>query len=176
MVIVLFLGFLLIALLAIWLKRRHKRRKEEKIAQSSGFPMTQKKSGGPVPTGATPDLWGPHQYMAATEGYQYPPGGLFAGSHARRSSRRRSKSKTKGHTTEVDEISEIKPDRSTKPGRSKSSRPRPSELDVDLRAAEFQRGRSKNLPISEKDLKQDHGIGQGFQSSHIRSPDEKEDI
>ena len=71
MLAVLLIAFVLIALLAVCLRRRQKRKVEEKRARLSGFP-----SNGPgrSPTPVAQlgqDMWGPHQHMAHTRGWEY---------------------------------------------------------------------------------------------------------
>ena len=55
---ILVVGFALLTWLAVWLKRRHRRKVAEKRAAMSGLPTTNEKGGHRA---ATPDLWGPHQ-------------------------------------------------------------------------------------------------------------------
>ena len=68
---ILFFGLIGLAFLLVWLKRRHRRKVEARRAALSGFPTPNEKRGGA--RSATPDLWGPHQHMHATNGWQYPP-------------------------------------------------------------------------------------------------------
>jgi hypothetical protein len=67
---ILVIGLGLLAWLLIWLKRRHRRKVNERRATLSGMPtMSQKPAGARV---ATPDLlWGPHQHMHHSNGYEY---------------------------------------------------------------------------------------------------------
>lgn len=59
MVGILALGLALLAWFCVWLKRRHRRKVDERRAAASGFPTAAEKRGGAQ--SATPDLWGPHQ-------------------------------------------------------------------------------------------------------------------
>lgn len=59
MVAILAVGFAFLAWLAVWLKRRHSRKIEERRAAVSGFPTPSEKRDGA--RSATPDIWGPHQ-------------------------------------------------------------------------------------------------------------------
>lgn len=69
MIIVLLVGLTALALLAVYLKRRHARKADERRAASSGFPTSH---GGSSPDiGHGRDMWGPHQHMAHTRGYEY---------------------------------------------------------------------------------------------------------
>ena len=60
MVIVLAIGFGLIAWGAIWWRNRHERKADQRRSTMSGFPVEAEKrrSGARA---ATPDIWGPHQ-------------------------------------------------------------------------------------------------------------------
>ncbi len=69
MVIVLLVGLSGVAVLAVCLKRRHTRKVDERRAASSGFPTSH---GGSSPEiGHGQDMWGPHQHMAHTGGWDY---------------------------------------------------------------------------------------------------------
>lgn len=72
MVGILAVGFALLTWLAIWWKRRHERKLEERRAAISGFPTPSEKREGA--RAATPDLWGPHQHMDYTKGWEYSDG------------------------------------------------------------------------------------------------------
>ncbi|EXJ79340.1 hypothetical protein A1O3_08842 [Capronia epimyces CBS 606.96] len=77
---ILAVGFALLTWLAIWLKRRHGRKVEERRATISGFPTASEKRDGAH--SATPDLWGPHQHMHHTKGWEYSEGRGVMGSGA----------------------------------------------------------------------------------------------
>jgi hypothetical protein len=69
MMMIIFIGLGLIALLAVYLKRRHARKVDERRVASSGFPAA---GGGSSPDiGHGRDMWGPHQHMAHTGGWGY---------------------------------------------------------------------------------------------------------
>lgn len=69
MLIILVVGLSALALLAVCLKRRHARKVEARRAAASGFPTSR---GGSSPDiGHGRDLWGPHQHMAHTRGWEY---------------------------------------------------------------------------------------------------------
>lgn len=57
---ILAIGFGLIAWGAVWLKRRHQRKVDQRRAAISGFPSESEKRRDGARS-ATPDLWGPHQ-------------------------------------------------------------------------------------------------------------------
>ena len=59
MVVILILGLGALAWLLVWLKKRHRRKVDERRAQLGGFPTEREKAAGA--RSATPDLWGPHQ-------------------------------------------------------------------------------------------------------------------
>ncbi|OAP55111.1 hypothetical protein AYL99_10811 [Fonsecaea erecta] len=91
---ILVVGFAFLIWLAIWFKRRQQRKIEERRAVTSGFPRDDEHRGGA--RAATPDIWGPHQHMHYTKGWEYHNdpaimggGGLAASSnkHDRRSKR-----------------------------------------------------------------------------------------
>jgi len=67
MIIVILIGLILLAVIAVYLKRRHRRKLEERRAAASGFPAS---TGGVI---RGPDMWGPHQIMAHTNGWEYTP-------------------------------------------------------------------------------------------------------
>ena len=69
MVAILIVGFIFLAWLAVFLKKRHRRKVDQRRAAVSGFPNQEEKREGA--RAATPDLWGPHQHMAATKGWEY---------------------------------------------------------------------------------------------------------
>lgn len=69
MVIVLFVGLSGVAVLAVCLKRRHARKIDERRAASSGFPTA--RGWGSPEIGHGRDMWGPHQHMAHTGGWDY---------------------------------------------------------------------------------------------------------
>lgn len=73
MLIVLVVGFTLLTLIAVCLKRRHRRKRDEKRALASGFlprpdsPATNRHSTASLGR----ELWGPHQEMAYNHGWEY---------------------------------------------------------------------------------------------------------
>jgi hypothetical protein len=69
MLIVLIVGLSGLAVLAVCLKRRHARKVSARRAASSGFPAAQ--SGSSPDIGHGRDMWGPHQHMAHTGGWEY---------------------------------------------------------------------------------------------------------
>jgi hypothetical protein len=69
MLIALFIGLSAVAILAVCLKRRHVRKVDERRAALSGLPAPR---GGSSPDiGHGRDMWGPHQHMAHTGGWDY---------------------------------------------------------------------------------------------------------
>ncbi|RMZ86819.1 hypothetical protein DV736_g5955, partial [Chaetothyriales sp. CBS 134916] len=68
---ILIVGLGLLTWLAVWLKHRHRSKTESQRISMSGFPSPTEKKDRPPST--TADLWGPHQHMHATNGWQYQP-------------------------------------------------------------------------------------------------------
>ncbi|KAK5100712.1 hypothetical protein LTR24_000858 [Lithohypha guttulata] len=116
-------GLGLLAWLAVWWKRRRNRKLEVQRAAASGFSYDPEKRPATGPKrAATPDLWGPHQMMQATQGYGYttqPP----------------------NDESDVIEIQEI--DRTMSP-RPPNKRARPSELEINARMIGAADRRSKS--------------------------------
>lgn len=75
MLAVLAVAFTALALFAIWWKQRHQRKVDAKGGSRSGLPGAKEKSVDKA-RAATPELWGPHQHMHASQGYQYPYDGV----------------------------------------------------------------------------------------------------
>jgi hypothetical protein len=69
MLIVLIIGLSAVALLAVFLKRRHARKVEGRQATMSGFRGA--RDGSSPEVGHGQDMWGPHQHMAHTGGWEY---------------------------------------------------------------------------------------------------------
>ena len=59
MIVVLAIGLGALAWLLIFLRNRHRRKRDELRARQGGFPTEREKASGA--RAATPDLWGPHQ-------------------------------------------------------------------------------------------------------------------
>ncbi|OCT54418.1 hypothetical protein CLCR_00954 [Cladophialophora carrionii] len=81
---ILAVGLPLLAWLMVWLKRRHRRKLEAARAAASGFPTNDEKRAGA--RAATPELWGPHQHMHHTKGWEYHNDPAIVGSSAMASS------------------------------------------------------------------------------------------
>lgn len=67
---ILIVGLGLLTWLLIWLKRRHRRKVDERRAAMSGFPTEPEKRAGA--RSATPDLWGPHQVFQSISYFHTP--------------------------------------------------------------------------------------------------------
>jgi len=115
MIIVVIVGLVLITLLAICFKRRHRRKVEEKRATLSGFAAPPSSSRGRTPEpNIGQDLWGPHQHMAHTRGWEYNHeqedaaagnAGVLGGDAEKRGSRKAGRPKNRhGSGVEVSEI------------------------------------------------------------------------
>ncbi|KIW72126.1 hypothetical protein PV04_00346 [Phialophora macrospora] len=81
---ILAVGLPLFAWLLVCLKRRHRRKLEDRRAAASGFPTSDEKRAGA--RSATPELWGPHQHMHYTKGWEYHNDPTIVGSGALASS------------------------------------------------------------------------------------------
>ena len=78
MVIILIIGLGLLAWLALWLKKRHNRKSEQRQAAASGFPSTQERdrtatnmSEKRTSTATLEDMFGPHQHQHLSRGWEY---------------------------------------------------------------------------------------------------------
>jgi len=110
MIVIVIAGLVLIAILAVCLKRRHRRKVEEKRATLSGFAPPPSSSRGRTPEPHIgQDLWGPHQHMAHTRGWEYNHEqedvaagnlGVLSGDAEKRGSRKARRSKKKGMNPE----------------------------------------------------------------------------
>lgn len=139
------LGIIVVALIllawgAIWLKRRHRRNLEAKRAAASGFNYDPEKRPANDPRrSATPDLWGPHQMMQATQGYGYtteiPEEKPITGG-----TKKYRGADTKRLTKEAIEIV----DNGEGSIRSSTKRARPSELEINARMIGAADRRSKS--------------------------------
>ncbi|EXJ96141.1 hypothetical protein A1O1_01267 [Capronia coronata CBS 617.96] len=166
---ILAIGFALLTWLAIWLKRRHRRRIEERRAAISGFPTpTEKKDGA---RSATPDLWGPHQHMHYTKGWEYAEGNGTMGSGAlgaatadRRSKRlSSSKDKRRSNRVEVAEVNDPYPPPTSRRLASKGkARVAADAVELDPEIGRVDRSRSRSQRRQEhdseleRDSEQDH--------------------
>lgn len=141
MLAILIIGLALLAWLAIWLKRRHRRNVEAKRAAASGFNYdSEKRSGKAVRQSAGPELWGPHQMMQATQGYGYSSEYVEEKPNRRESQKYRG-ADTKGLTREAMEVIDAERSVSTRPS---TRRARPSELEINARMIGAADRRSKS--------------------------------
>lgn len=160
MVAILIVGFALLTWAAIWLKRRHRRKLEARRATMSGLPTVDEKRGTRA---ATPDLWGPHQHMHHTRGFEYPDafitgsGALAAnGDRDKRRSRRVSSSQSNSHgRTETTELAG-RPPASRRQSSKGKARARNSTADIHpaLDPAARDRSRSQRRRGPESDQEQ----------------------
>lgn len=152
MVVILAVGLALLAWLAVWLKRRHRRKLEKTRAAASGFDPEKRPANDPRRS-ATPDLWGPHQMMAATKGFGYDADEITEdpkdrnGRHSYRGA-----SSSKRQEQNMVEISET--DKALDARRPSNKRARPSELEVQARmigaADRRTKSRGKARPASSR--------------------------
>jgi len=159
MVAILIVGFAALTWGAVWLKRRHHRKYEERRATLSGFPAADEKRG---PRAATPDLWGPHQHMHHTNGFEYSDpivgsGALAATANrddARRSKRLSSMQRRNGDGNEMAELgakqSASRRQSATKGGAT--ARGEAVQADSDIMPADRSRSRSQRGGDSDGDF------------------------
>lgn len=154
MLIILALGFLALTFLAIWLKRRHRRKVEARRAVASGFTQDpEKRATRDIGRSATPDLWGPHQMMQATQGYGYTTEGIpepQPESSKRASRRARKEESTRDPEKEIIETTDKS--RSASATRPSIKRARPSELEQNARLIGAADRRSKSKKKRDKSL------------------------
>lgn len=145
MLAILAVGLGLLAWLAVWWKRRYNRKLEAQRAAASGFNYDPEKRPANDPKRvATPDLWGPHQMMQATQGYGYTTETVNDDSNKRKSKHRAAESSGKKDPSVI-EIREI--DRTMSP-RPPNKRARPSELEANARMIGAADRRSKSREMS----------------------------
>lgn len=138
MIAILALGLGGLAALALWLKKRHRRKAEERRAQLSGFPIEREKAGSRASTANLETLFGPAQHMAATRGWEYPDESNDSAAtvtvgekkRSRRSSRRHSS--RRGKDGDVgDTIQELPTERSRSARRRDHERERERNKDIE---------------------------------------------
>ena len=78
MIVILIIGLGLLAWLALWLKKRHNRKSEQRLAAASGFPPAQERdrtntnmSEKRNSTATLEDMFGPHQHQHLSRGWEY---------------------------------------------------------------------------------------------------------
>jgi len=160
---ILAVGFALLAWLATWLKRRHGRKIEERRAAASGFPTTTDMRGGA--RSATPDLWGPHQHMHYTKGWEYSNdpaiigGGVLASSsnkRDRRSKRLSSSQRKHSDRAEMAEVGRSRPPASRQPSSLKGKARATDEIMVvgsnETQPTDRSRSRSERRRDPDSDL------------------------
>lgn len=150
MLVILAIGLGLLAWLAVWLKRRHRRNVDEKRAQASGFRHDPEKRSGENPGGsATPDLWGPHQMMHATQGYGYPTVGIEEPPVQKDKRNYRGAESSRKLEKNIIGLAEV--DKGLRGGRPTSQRARPSDLELNARMIGAADRRSKSRAKSRND-------------------------
>jgi len=154
---ILAVGLAFLAWLAVWWKRRHRRKLEAQRAAASGFNYDPEKRPANDPRrSATPDLWGPHQMMQATQGYGYATEVINDASGTRKSKKYRGAETSRGIDPDVIEIQDM--GKETMSSRPSNKRARPSELEVNARmigAADRRsksRGKGQGQGTSEKEI------------------------
>ena len=132
MLVILLIALGLLTWLIIWLKRRHRKKTDKKVARASGLDYDPEKRSAKDPRrSATPDLWGPHQMMHATQGFGYATGGIeepiVEKDKKRNTLSRSSRDPEKGRMG----IAEI--DKHLSKNRPATQRARPSDLELNAR-------------------------------------------
>ncbi|KAK5082695.1 hypothetical protein LTR05_006575 [Lithohypha guttulata] len=154
MLVILAIGLALLAWLAVWLKRRHRRKLENLRATASGFSYDpEKRPANGIRRSATPDLWGPHQMMQATQGYGYASDEIVQAPKEDRHNRsHRGTEAVSRPEKDVIEIADIEKNAASL--RPSNKRARPSELEVNARmigaADRRSKSRTKNRRQSQK--------------------------
>jgi type II secretory pathway pseudopilin PulG len=138
MIALLIIGLGGLAFLAVWLKRRHKRKAEEKQAALSGFPIEREKAGSRASTANLESLFGPAQHMAATRGWEYPDESDGAAAAALAGEKRRSTRASRRHSSRrgkesgaADTIQEMSADRSRSRKRRDQEKERERNKDIE---------------------------------------------
>lgn len=146
MAAILVVGLAVIAFLAICLKRRHRRKVENRRIAASGFTADGEKSGDRPSSANLEALFGPAQHMAATRGWEYThdqdraleTGGVPPDSRRKdsrrvkrhRSGKGKSRDRTDVHEIGGDSIHEIDgSSNEARSGRTKSTRRREREME-----------------------------------------------
>ncbi|RVX72308.1 hypothetical protein B0A52_04513 [Exophiala mesophila] len=166
MVAILIVGLGLLAWLLIWLKRRHRRKVDERRAAASGFPTAAEKREGAQ--SATRELWGPHQHMNYTHGIDGPDTERVVGSGARaardKRHRRRSRSKRHRESRDPSQTSHNRPSasrRESSRGKARAAEStEPVASDIDLAGRDRSRSHPRRNPNSD--------IERGPNSDHQR--------
>jgi len=158
---ILMVGLALLALLAVCLKRRHRRKLEAKRASASGFPIDREKAGSRASNANLEALFGPAQHMAATRGWEYPhdqdkaleTGPAASGSQRKESGKVRREHSGRGKDRDRIDVHEVGGEDSITEIGSSPSRPGP-------RKTKSQRRRER-----ETEQVRNHRIGQRSRSS-----------
>lgn len=179
MVIALTVGLSALALLAVCLKRRHARKVDERRAASSGFPAAQ---GGSSPDiGHGRDMWGPHQHMAHTGGWDYTSeqdremreastgagGGVLGGAIAK------SKSLNRGDTKKLGKKSRHGSQRSVRNTERDADRLRREDENTRLATTSIRRSRSERRRERELQREREKEIERGLRGLPIKNLNEK---
>ncbi|KIX94040.1 uncharacterized protein Z520_10377 [Fonsecaea multimorphosa CBS 102226] len=156
---ILAVGFALLTWLAIWFKRRQHRKSEERRAAASGFPPADGRGDGRA---ATPDIWGPHQHMHYTKGWEYHNdpavlgGGALAASSSKRDRRSKRLSSQRKHR-DIPEMTEMDGSRPPASRRHSSSKGKDRATD-EIRPVESETrhaDRSRSRSTKQRDLDSD---------------------
>lgn len=172
MIVIIAVGLAFLAWLAVRLKRRHQRKLESQRAAASGFGYDPEKRPANDPRrSATPDLWGPHQMMQATQGYGYDTE-IVGGSTRRSSKKYRGAESSKRGENDMIEVAGIDQART----RLSNKRARPSELEINARmiGAADRRSKSRKKSRSASELRSEKALDAG-EAEQSRSKDTDRD-
>ncbi|KAK5949253.1 hypothetical protein OHC33_009794 [Knufia fluminis] len=140
---ILAVGLGLLAWFAVWWKRRHNRKLEAQRAAASGFGHDPEKRPATDPRrSATPDLWGPHQMMEATQGYGYAAQTIDNDFDKRKSKKYRGAESSRMNDPDITEVQEV--EKRVLSPRPSNRRARPSELEINARMIGAADRRSKS--------------------------------
>lgn len=108
---VLAVGLVLFAILLIFFKRRHARKVEARRAAASGFPVNKDGVIRDNTASRGQDMWGPHQHMAHTRGWEYnhdqeAAGAAVGGTGKKRNKKLRRGGSKNGKTREMADVRE----------------------------------------------------------------------
>jgi len=179
MLAILIVGFALLAWGAVWFKRRHRRKVEQRRTALSGFAAGDEKRNTRA---ATPDLWGPHQHMHHTNGWEYGDPALMGSGavaangdnrDAERRSKRVSTSRHKGQSrASVTELGPRPPSTSRQQSSSKgTSRARNQVVSVEPEitpAASRSRSRGQKVRNADGDLERNGDQGHERRLREVR--------
>lgn len=181
MLLVLLVGLGAIALLAVCLKRRHARKVADRQTAMSGFANTRR--GSSPEMGRGQDMWGPHQHMAHTGGWEYTSeqdremreasaaasGGVFGGAIGKAKSLRKG-----GGSKKLGKKSRHGSQRSARPDEIGHGRVRGEEDEHSQSAiGSIRRSKSERRREREREREMDKEIERGLRGLPVNNREEK---